>query len=165
MGIHLSGLVGSIATLPALLAVLLRRHVPLPVTLVLWHIAVTGFAVSIAASDALAADSTGLLGKACAVKARPSNRLRCRRERKRSEQRLSALLAAAHLRACLCRPNTPYASAKWALSSSDVQNAAVGGCCFARYSWPQSAPTAAALPWEAVVIAGNAVPAGLRQRS
>ena len=69
MGIHLSGLVGSIATLPALLAVLLRRHVPLPVTLVLWHVAVTGFAVSIAASDALAAESTGLLGKASAVEA------------------------------------------------------------------------------------------------
>lgn len=75
MGIHLSGLVGSIATLPALLAVLLRRHVPLPVTLVLWHVAVTGFAVSIAASDALAAESTGLLGKASAAEARPSKPL------------------------------------------------------------------------------------------
>ncbi|KAK9823004.1 hypothetical protein WJX81_005381 [Elliptochloris bilobata] len=63
MGIHLSGLVGGIATLPAVLAVLLRRHAPLPVTLVLCHIALTGFAVSIAASDAMAADSTGLLGK------------------------------------------------------------------------------------------------------
>ena len=65
MGIHLSGLVGSIATLPAILAVLLRKQAPLPVTLVLWHVALTGFAVSLAASNGFAAHSTSLLGKVC----------------------------------------------------------------------------------------------------
>ena len=65
MGIHLSGLVGSIATLPAILAVLLRKQAPLPVTLVLWHVALTGFAVSLAASNVFAAHSTSLLGKVC----------------------------------------------------------------------------------------------------
>lgn len=69
MGIHLAGLVGSCAALPAVLALLLRRQAPLPVLFVLWHIALTGFAVSPAATNACAASSTGLLGKVGSARA------------------------------------------------------------------------------------------------
>jgi len=69
MGIHLAGLVGSCAALPAVLALLLRRQAPLPVLFVLWHIALTGFAVSLAATNACAASSAGLLGKVGSARA------------------------------------------------------------------------------------------------
>ena len=63
MGIHLSGVVGAIATLPAALAVLGRDSLPPPVVLVLCHTALSGFLVAAAATEALAAHSMGMLGK------------------------------------------------------------------------------------------------------
>ena len=63
MGIHLSGVVGAIATLPAALAVLGRDSLPPPVELVLCHTALSGFLVAAAATEALAAHSMGMLGK------------------------------------------------------------------------------------------------------
>ena len=59
----LSTVVGSVAILPATIAYLTRKSVPFPVTLLLAHIAATGFAVAIAASDRFATHSTSLLGK------------------------------------------------------------------------------------------------------
>lgn len=59
----LSLVVGTVAVLPATAAFLSRKHVPLPVTLLLAHIAASGFAVAIAASDLFASRSTFLLGK------------------------------------------------------------------------------------------------------
>ncbi|KAG7669411.1 putative Uncharacterized protein YnbD [Nannochloris sp. 'desiccata'] len=63
MGIHLSGVVGGIASLPALCAVIFRKSLPLPASLILWHIAGTGIVISIAASSKFARHSTWLLGK------------------------------------------------------------------------------------------------------
>ncbi|KAL3153932.1 hypothetical protein ABBQ32_013494 [Trebouxia sp. C0010 RCD-2024] len=63
MGIHLSGIVAAISTLPAALTVLLRHKLPLPLTLALAHVSLVGFAVALATTDYFAAHSTQLLGK------------------------------------------------------------------------------------------------------
>lgn len=63
MGVHLSGVVAGIASLPALCAFVFRKSLPLPASLILWHIAGTGFVVSLAASSACARHSTWILGK------------------------------------------------------------------------------------------------------
>ena len=63
MGIHLAGVVGSVACIPAIAAWTLRKSLPLPAAIVLWHVAGTGFAVSLAATSALARHTTWLLGK------------------------------------------------------------------------------------------------------
>ena len=59
----LTKVVGTAALIPAALAYLTRRHVPLPVTLILAHFAAAGFAVALAASDRFAGSSTSILGK------------------------------------------------------------------------------------------------------
>jgi hypothetical protein len=59
----LSTVVGTVAVIPATLAILGRKHFPLPVTLILAHVAASGFVVAIAASDKFARSSTFLLGK------------------------------------------------------------------------------------------------------
>eukprot|EP00877_Chromochloris_zofingiensis_P003470 jgi/Chrzof1/13123/Cz07g20210.t1 len=59
----LSTIVGSIALVPAALAVTLRNYVPLPVTLVLSHIAATGFVIAASATDRGSPYTTWLLGK------------------------------------------------------------------------------------------------------
>lgn len=59
----LSTVVGTVAVLPATLAYFCRKHVPLPVTIILAHVAASGFVVAIAATDKFAASSTFLLGK------------------------------------------------------------------------------------------------------
>lgn len=59
----LSTVVGTVAVLPATLAFLGRKHFPLPVTLVLAHVAASGFVVALAATDKFAGSSTFLLGK------------------------------------------------------------------------------------------------------
>eukprot|EP00887_Chlorella_sp_A99_P001424 scaffold8.g1424.t1 len=64
MGVHLSGVVAGVASLPGLAAWALRHTLPLPASIVLWHIAGTGFLVAAAASEHLAAHTTWLLGKA-----------------------------------------------------------------------------------------------------
>ncbi|KAI3436780.1 hypothetical protein D9Q98_006191 [Chlorella vulgaris] len=61
MGVHLSGLVGSIALLPGLAAWFCP--LPTPVTVLLAHISGSGLLVAAAATDALAVHTTGLLGK------------------------------------------------------------------------------------------------------
>lgn len=63
MGVHLSGVVAGVASLPGLAAWALRHTLPLPASIVLWHIAGTGFLVAAAASEHLAAHTTWLLGK------------------------------------------------------------------------------------------------------
>lgn len=63
MGIHLSGIVAAISTLPAALTVLLRHKLSLPLTLALAHVSLVGFAVALATTDYFAAHSTQLLGK------------------------------------------------------------------------------------------------------
>ena len=63
MGIHLSGIVAAISTVPAALTILLRHKLPLPLTLALAHISLVGFAVALATTDQFAAHSTQLLGK------------------------------------------------------------------------------------------------------
>jgi hypothetical protein len=61
----LSTVVGGVALIPAALAYYLtKKHAPLPVVLVLGHVAASGFAVAIAATDRFAHRSTFLLGKA-----------------------------------------------------------------------------------------------------
>ena len=59
----LSTVVGTVALLPATIAYITRKQVPLPVTLILVQIAAAGFAVALAASDRFATRSTFLLGK------------------------------------------------------------------------------------------------------
>jgi len=59
----LTKVVGTAAFIPATLAFLTRRYVPLPVTLILAHFAAAGFAVALAASDRYAGSSTSILGK------------------------------------------------------------------------------------------------------
>jgi hypothetical protein len=63
MGFHLSGVVATIACVPAAFAFSLRKLLPFPAQLILWHIASAGFAVSFAASVQLASRTTWLLGK------------------------------------------------------------------------------------------------------
>jgi hypothetical protein len=63
MGVHLSGVVGAIALIPAATAFFFRRVLPLSASFLLWHIAGTGFAVSIASSGPLAKHTTWVLGK------------------------------------------------------------------------------------------------------
>lgn len=63
MGIHLSGVVAGIASLPALAAFIFKKSIPLPGLFLLWHVAGTGFVVSIATSTAFASSSTWILGK------------------------------------------------------------------------------------------------------
>ena len=63
MGVHLSGVVASVATLPALTAFLFRKILPTPASIILIHISGAGFIVSLAASSALARHSTWVLGK------------------------------------------------------------------------------------------------------
>ena len=62
-GVHISGVVAALAALPGLAAWGLRHSLPLPVSLVLWHVAGSGMVVAAAATEALAAHTTGLLGK------------------------------------------------------------------------------------------------------
>ena len=59
----LTKVVGTAALIPATLAYLLRRHVPLPVTLILAHFAAAGLAVALAATDRFAGSSVHMLGK------------------------------------------------------------------------------------------------------
>lgn len=59
----LTTVVGSIAVAPAALGWALRPLVPFPVTFVLFHVAATGFVVAAAASEPLATQTQGLLGK------------------------------------------------------------------------------------------------------
>lgn len=63
MGVHLSGVVGGIALIPAATAFLFRRVLPLSARVLLWHIAGTGFAVSLASSGLFAKRTTWVLGK------------------------------------------------------------------------------------------------------
>ena len=65
MGLHLSGIVAGISVLPATLTILLRHRLPLPLTLVLRHVSLVGFAVALATTDQFASQSTQLLGKVC----------------------------------------------------------------------------------------------------
>ncbi|BDA40761.1 Uncharacterized protein YnbD [Coccomyxa sp. Obi] len=59
----LSTVVGTSTIIPATLAFFGRKHFPLPVTLILAHVAASGFVVAIAATDTFASSSTFLLGK------------------------------------------------------------------------------------------------------
>lgn len=60
----LSTVVGGVAFIPATLAIYLyKKQVPFPIVFVLGHIAASGFAVALAASDTFAHRSTFLLGK------------------------------------------------------------------------------------------------------
>jgi hypothetical protein len=61
--VHISGVVAGIAAIPGLAAYGLRDVLPLPASILLWHIAGTGMVVAAAASEALAGHTTGLLGK------------------------------------------------------------------------------------------------------
>lgn len=61
--VTLSTIVATISVLPATIAYLGRRSLPPIVTYALTHAAVSGFAVSLAASPPLAAITTGMLGK------------------------------------------------------------------------------------------------------
>lgn len=63
MGVHISTVVAAIAALPGLAAWSLRHMLPLPVSCVLWHVSGSGLVVAVAASEALAGRTTGLLGK------------------------------------------------------------------------------------------------------
>lgn len=63
----LSTVVGTSTVIPATLAFLGRKHFPLPVTLILAHVAASGFVVAIAATDKFASSSTFILGKVIAV--------------------------------------------------------------------------------------------------
>lgn len=66
MGVHISGVVAAIAALPGMAAWALRTTLPLPVSVVLWHISGSGMLVAAAATEALAGRTTGLLGKVSA---------------------------------------------------------------------------------------------------
>ncbi|KAL4424957.1 hypothetical protein ABPG77_002842 [Micractinium sp. CCAP 211/92] len=63
MGVHISGVVAAIAAVPGVAAWVLRHSLPLPVSVVLWHVAGSGFLVAAAATERLAGHTTGLLGK------------------------------------------------------------------------------------------------------
>jgi hypothetical protein len=63
----LSIIVASIALVPSALCIALKPFVPGWLTLGLAHVAGTGFAAALAATDAFADASTGLLGKARAA--------------------------------------------------------------------------------------------------
>lgn len=66
MGVHISGVVAAIAALPGVAAWALRQTLPLPVSVVLWHISGSGMLVAAAATEALAGRTTSLLGKVSA---------------------------------------------------------------------------------------------------
>ncbi len=61
--VHISGVVAAIAAVPGVAAWVLRHSLPLPVSVVLWHVAGSGFLVAAAATERLAGHTTGLLGK------------------------------------------------------------------------------------------------------
>ena len=61
--VHLSGVVAAATAPLALAALLLRRALPLPVALVLWHASACGTAVALAASERFGPSTTWLLGK------------------------------------------------------------------------------------------------------
>lgn len=63
MGVHISGVVAAVSAVPGLAAWALRGSLPLPVSLVLWHVAGSGLLVAAAATEALAGHTVGLLGK------------------------------------------------------------------------------------------------------
>ncbi|GAB4820623.1 hypothetical protein N2152v2_007669 [Parachlorella kessleri] len=63
LGVHLSGIVAGISAVPAVLAILGRKVLPLPVELVLIHMAAAGFTVAVASTGPWANKTTWLLGK------------------------------------------------------------------------------------------------------
>lgn len=63
MGIHLSSVVGAVAAIPALVVFAFRKTLPLPASIIISHVSLTGFLVAIAASQTLAQHTTHLLGK------------------------------------------------------------------------------------------------------
>ncbi|PSC71447.1 dual specificity phosphatase domain [Micractinium conductrix] len=63
MGVHISGVVAVIAAVPGIAAYGLRHVLPLPASVVLWHIAGTGMLVAAAATEALAGRTTWIMGK------------------------------------------------------------------------------------------------------
>ena len=62
--VHISGVVAVIAAVPGIAAYGLRHVLPLPASVVLWHIAGTGMLVAAAATEALAGRTTWIMGKA-----------------------------------------------------------------------------------------------------
>lgn len=63
MGVHISSIVAGLSTGFGLAAWGLRHVLPLPVSVVLWHVAGTGMLVAAAATETMAGHTTGLLGK------------------------------------------------------------------------------------------------------
>ena len=63
MGVHISSIVAGLAGGVGLAAWSLRHVLPLPVSVVLWHVAGTGMLVAAAATETMAGQTTGLLGK------------------------------------------------------------------------------------------------------
>ena len=63
LGVHLSGIVAGISAVPAVLAILGRKVLPLPLELVLIHMAAAGFTVAVASTGPWANKTTWLLGK------------------------------------------------------------------------------------------------------
>lgn len=55
--------VAAIAALPGIAAWGLRHTLPLPLSIVLWHVAGSGMLVAAAATETLAGHTTDLLGK------------------------------------------------------------------------------------------------------
>ena len=64
-GVHISAVVAGLAAVPGVAAWVGRHVLPLPVSVVLWHISATGLLVAAAATETLAGRTTGLLGKVC----------------------------------------------------------------------------------------------------
>lgn len=63
MGVHISSIVAGLAGIVGASAWGLRHVLPLPVSVVLWHVAGTGMLVAAAATETMAGRTTGLLGK------------------------------------------------------------------------------------------------------
>lgn len=63
MGVHISSIVAGLAGGVGLAAWSLRHVLPLPLSVVLWHVAGTGMLVAAAATETMAGQTTGLLGK------------------------------------------------------------------------------------------------------
>lgn len=63
MGVHISSIVAGLAGGVGLAAWSLRHVLPLPISVVLWHVAGTGMLVAAAATETMAGQTTGLLGK------------------------------------------------------------------------------------------------------
>lgn len=63
MGVHISSIVAGLSSGIGLAAWSLRHVLPLPVSVVLWHVAGTGMLVAAAATETMASHTTGLLGK------------------------------------------------------------------------------------------------------